>query len=56
MKGKIHTLTARMPIRTLIASVFVAAVAAVGPPPWPGSAHRNAPSRAEDHDDHGLDS
>ena len=33
MKGKIRTLTDRMPIRTMIASVFVAAVAAVGLPP-----------------------
>ena len=55
MKGKIRTLTDRMPIRTLIASVFVAAVAAVGTPAGPPSAHATH-SRAEDHDDHGLDS
>jgi cyanophycinase-like exopeptidase len=32
MKGKIRTLTDRTPIRTVIASVFVAGIVAVGAP------------------------
>jgi hypothetical protein len=43
MNGKIRTLTDRMPIRTLIASVFVVVVGAVGTPAQaslrPASAH-----------------
>lgn len=51
MKGKIRTLTDSMPIRTMIASVFVAAVVAVGTPAEaglrPASAHAtNTAARA----------
>jgi plastocyanin len=42
MKGKIRALTDTVPIRTMIASVFVAAVVAVGPPAEAGLSSASA--------------